>query len=306
MATAAFVVAASAAARAQSGPPVLRLVRIIEADDIGAPDLVGLPFPPGTDLRLVLDTPSVGEASIVLPDAGEPAKAPRLKIAIPNAINLGFTGRANESVRLFLLDATRQKLVQIEVGAAGPRVQRFDASAYGVDDPRGVAVDPTSDRVFILDAARQKLVRLDGGDRLGERRPGEGISEIAVPRGLSGLRGIAINPADGHLHLYSPSARELYELDGAGRLLVLRALPARDGMVADRHFCHERTDRFGTCPARTELRRRQLVLGRRQPRAGHRCLRLQPAQPRLGRHRLPAVVRQALDERLRSQRDVAL
>jgi hypothetical protein len=221
MAAAAFVLPASWAARAQSVSPVLRLVRVIEADDIGAAGLPGLPFPPGTDVRLVFDEPAVGAASIVLPDAEDPGGLPRLTMEIPDPINLAFAGQAHGSFQLLLLDATRQELVRVtdrgdHVLGKWPRVQVFDASAYDVDDPRGMTIDPGSGQIFILDAPGQRIVRVDGGR----------ISEIAVPRGLAGLRGIAINPADGHLHLLSPSAGEHYELDGAGGFLTLRALPA--------------------------------------------------------------------------------
>jgi hypothetical protein len=225
-----LAVAASGAARAQNGPAVLRLVRVIDADDIGAQGLAGLPLVPGTDVRLVLDEPTVGAATVVLSNVGSPGGSPRLTIEVPDPINLGFAGWADESFGLLVFDGTRAELSEVEIPRAGEvtpaRVRRFSASAWGVADPRGVTIDPASGRIFILDAAAQKIVRLDGGGLGSKRYPGERISEIAVPRGLSGLRGIAFNPVDGHLHLLSPSAQELYELDGAGRFLALRALSA--------------------------------------------------------------------------------
>ena len=254
-----LVSAASWTARAQGGPAVLRLVRDIEADDSGPPGLAGLPFPPGTGVRLVLDEPNAGAASIVVPDAGDRGESPRLTIEIPDPINLAFAGRANGSVRLFLLDANRRELVQVGVGGAGPRVQRFDASAYGVDDPGGMTIDPARGWIFILDAAARKIVRVNAGR-------GGRISEIELPRGLAGLRGIAINPADGHLHLYSPSARELYELDGAGQLLALRDLSAAGPLdlkamtfapSTDRTDDPSQTHLFLACPHRSSPWRTQ-------------------------------------------------
>ena len=38
-------------------PPLLRQIRMIEADDVGSPGLSGVPYPPGTPLRIKLDEP---------------------------------------------------------------------------------------------------------------------------------------------------------------------------------------------------------------------------------------------------------
>ena len=153
-----FVLAASATFSAPS-PAALELVRVIEADDAGPPGLVGLRFPPGTGVRLLLGEPTVGAATNVLVDAG-------LAIQISDPINLAFLGSVDGSSRLLLFDGTRDELIQVEFsqpgGATPPQVRRVDVSATGVDDPRGLTIDPGSGRIFILDAARRKLVQLDG------------------------------------------------------------------------------------------------------------------------------------------------
>jgi hypothetical protein len=237
----ALALAASPAARAQSGSPGLQLIRIIEADEVGAPGLPGLPFPPpGATVRLEMDEPAVGVASIFLPYArSRSARFPGLRIEIPDPINLAFAAGADGSFGLLLLDGTRDELTQVEVLSASrtnrARVHRFSASAWGVADPRGMTVDPVTGRIFILDPAGHRIVWLESEllVRLSRRagrslraRPDHRISEIDLPRGLSGLRGIAINPTDGHLHVLSPGAQELYELDAAGRLMELRELSA--------------------------------------------------------------------------------
>jgi hypothetical protein len=236
-----LAVAACPAARAQSGPPVLRLVRVIEADEVGASAMPGLPFPPpGSTVRLLLDEPAPGVASIFLPfvRGGSRAKFRGRRIEIPDPINFACTERADGSFGLLLLDGVREVLTRLEVEGATratrPRARRSRTSSWGVADPQGMTVDPATGRIFILDAAGHRVVSLEADPepppwRARRREPARvdgRISEIALPRGLAGLRGIAINPIDGHLHVLSPGAQELYELDAAGRFLALRELSA--------------------------------------------------------------------------------
>ncbi|MEE8508265.1 MAG: hypothetical protein V3T07_04310, partial [Myxococcota bacterium] len=211
------------------GKSGVRRVRVIEADEVGPPGLAGLPYPPGTQLRLEIDQTTGGAAWLVLPDPEAGAGAPPLfRIEIPELINLAFARGTEGPPRLLWFDGTRNELVQIDLERPGarapPRVLRFDATSYGVHTARGMAIDPAG-RIFILDAARKKIVRVDqAGSQPAD--PGDRVSEVDLPRGLAGLSGIAFDPANGHLHLLSPSARELYELDAAGRLLELRDLSA--------------------------------------------------------------------------------
>ena len=208
---------------AQGDPPIPRLVRIIEADDGDDEGRSGTPFPPGTGAYLEFDRLN-GSASLHLPGASRSRS-----FALPDPINFSYARLAGGSSRLLLLDDTHT-LVQIEVPSAGaapaPRILRIDASVFGVHAPRGLAIDPTTGRTFILDAARRKIVIVD--ELAG---PVRGITEIAVPAGLGDLRGIAFTPADGHLHLFSPSAGALHEFDGAGLLLASRQLPALGRVV---------------------------------------------------------------------------
>jgi hypothetical protein len=124
-------------------------------------------------------------------------------------------------------------------------VRRFDTSAYAADDARGLTIDPRDGQIFILDAGGRKLLRLEGETR--RRRP-----DIALPRGLPEVRGLAAHPISGHLHLYSTSARELYEVDRAGRLVALRSLPAAAPLELKAMTFAPSTDRTDD-PARTNL-----------------------------------------------------
>jgi hypothetical protein len=89
--------------------------------------------------------------------------------------------------------------------------------------------------LFILDAAGPRIIRvdpgpgqsLDGPAALRERR----IQEIDLKQtGLVDLRGIAFNPADGHLYALSPARQALYELTDTGQLVATRDLSTLDDL----------------------------------------------------------------------------
>jgi hypothetical protein len=226
--------AASGAVHAQADPPaatdtdspVLRFVREVDAAEAGPTQPRWLPFPTRDDVRLGFDEPGLGLPSMVLRHPNTPGGAtPGLRVWVPDPINTAFGERADGSFRLLMLDGSRDEVVEVEVSSARiaspPRVRGFSTASWGVTEPQGLAVDPATGEVFILDTTGRKIVRV-----VGDLGNGPHVSEIDLPRGLSGLRGIAVHPADGHLHLLSPSAQELYELDGAGRFLARRPLSA--------------------------------------------------------------------------------
>ena len=131
--------------------------------------------------------------------------------SVSDPLNMVFDSKAN---RLLILDVAQGRLSAIQATANGrldPRLlSSYDAQPFGVQNPQGMTVDPASGRLFILDAASPRIVRvdlgpgqsLDGPAALRERR----IHEINLKQsGLVELRGIAFNPADGHLYVLSPA-----------------------------------------------------------------------------------------------------
>ncbi len=218
----------SVTAGARSGPAVLRLVRNIELDDyFDSFKFAGLPFPPGADTLLVLDPLASRRGSVDVGHGEARRSSPDLSVELPDTINLAFHAEAEGSLRLLLLDPAMQEFVQADAvaGAAAPaKLRRTSANPYDVgNDPQGMTVDPASGRTFILDATGQRIVVIDG--RVFES-PRADVSQLDLPPGLTGLRGLAFNPEDGHLHVLSPIARELYELDATGQLVAQRDVPA--------------------------------------------------------------------------------
>jgi PKD repeat protein len=224
----ALLLAASWVPRAQTAPAAARLVHVVEANDAGLSEseAAGLLLPARSDLHLELDASRVGSASMVLRDFdAAPDESRGHTVEVVDPINFAFTERPDGSFRLLALDGVRGDLTQVDVAdvgkAAGATVTRPSITHWNVIDPLGVTIDPVTGTIFILDGEGPRVVRVSGGVGRDAR-----ITEIAVPAGLEALRGIAVNPADGHLHLLSPSAQELYELDAEGRLLALRKLEA--------------------------------------------------------------------------------
>jgi uncharacterized protein YjiK len=219
---------ALAAGSTLGGADVLRYVRAIEADDVGPPGRPGLPFPPGSEARLVLDAPNQGAATIVLP--GEPD----LSLEISDPINLAFAPWADGSAWVLALDTSRGELLRIEIGrpngANSPQLQLLETAHYDIGQARGMTIDAATGQLYILDASRKKIVRIDAagapGPGLPPTRLDGPVAEIDLPKGLGALRGIAVDPANGNLHLLSASAHDLYEVDSEGRLVRLRDLSA--------------------------------------------------------------------------------
>ena len=163
-----------------------------------------------------------------LVDRGEgPGPASDLSIELSDTINLAVDAPADGSFRLLLLDPSLHEFIQADAVAAPParaELRRTHANSFGVgDEPQGMTIDPASGRTFILDATGQQIVVIDSGvfdSSIAD------VSQLDLPPGLTGLRGLAFNPEDGNLHVLSPIARELYELDATGQLLAVRDVPA--------------------------------------------------------------------------------
>ena len=191
-----LALATSGGARVQADSPVLRLIHEFDADDTGRPGPFRLPFLTGA------------EAEIGLAELSDP-------------INFAFEKRTDGSFRVLLLDGARAELTELEVSGAGAAApaRRFSTSTWGLIRPVGLALDPATGDLFVLDDAGGKIIRVGG--ELGQAAQ---IAEIDLSQDLAEVRGLAID-AKGHLHLLSPSARELYELDAEGNLLAVRTLP---------------------------------------------------------------------------------
>jgi hypothetical protein len=178
------------AAVSAAAPPILRVARarIIEPGDRVIPN------PPVVDAWI-----AEGEA---------------------DRLNMAFDV---ETGRFFVLESPTSQLVEMAALPSGGMdrltMKRMDAGTFGVQDARGLAIDPSSRRLFILDGGR-RILRLDADQLLGFHQPR--VSSIQLAAGLSRVRGLAFDAANGHFYVLDPVAQVLHELNGRGEIVATR------------------------------------------------------------------------------------
>ena len=227
------------AAAAQAAPVIEKVQGFDENEDFfneeffagERPSFPGVAFPPGASTLLVADQPVPGRSTLLLvaPPKNGQGRVSRTALEISDPINLAFDA-ANRGAeghgifRLFLLEKGSNELLALKTGARGAidpaSLHRVTAQQLGVANPQGMTVDPASGELFILDggAGSPQLLRIKA--QLGRRFDGAAATRITLPTNLQNLRGIAFNPADGHLYLLSSTQQKLYEVTVAGELLA--------------------------------------------------------------------------------------
>ncbi len=197
-----LLVALAGSSRAQP----LRLIQ--EVDDEDAP---GAPFPPESGVQLELGQD--GEAALVSPHGRRERLDPS---------NVSFARDAEGAARVVALDPQSGELLVLRLGTGGVTEQTLRVRELSGVAAAGVALDPARDRLFVLEASRGRVLRIDGVMH-GRRRS----ESFELPAQLPELRGLAFDPTSGHLLALAPDAGELLEFTPEGRLVSVRALPAR-------------------------------------------------------------------------------
>jgi hypothetical protein len=252
--SAVLVTGASAAKTAVAKAPV-RPAQVLQVESIGVSAAAGLAFSAESGILYLIAGPERSSApaatSIVTLKSGtstpDQATSTRLAAAIEDPINVAFDARR---ARLLLLAHARQ-LLEVPVGPAGEleasRLSRHDAVHLGLEDPRGLTVDPASGVVFILDGAR--IVRVEpAADGSFEQAM---TSEMDLSASSLGeLYGLAYDPATGHLHVRA--GERLYELTAAGEMVAVRDL-ARLELVDPQSFAFAPSRDQTDDPAATSL-----------------------------------------------------
>ncbi len=189
-------------------------------DSVFLASLGGVAFPPGAHTLLVLeDPPSSAATVVVLGPTGDEPRTIELPIADP--INLAFAFQSTHSSLLLLARATGELIVISRPRArelAPPTITRVGIAHLGVQDPRGLTIDSARGRLYLLDGAGPRIIRLDLGPEPTFDVLGGQISLLALPWGL------AVNPATGHLFVFSPSAHTLWELTETGAVVATHDL----------------------------------------------------------------------------------
>src|SRR4030043_248194 len=210
---------------AQTNPAFAREVRVIEMDETGVQNPGGIIFSPRANSFSVMDGQKKGQAYtdlIRLTPFAERIGSNRIMAAIKDSRNLTLDGRFN---RLLIFEPLTNKLIEVREepdGNLNPRTLiRYNAQHLGLQKAEGLTVDPVSGNLFFLDAIGPRLVRVEPG---ADGSIGEAVIskvDLQLP-GLVDVRGIAFDPATGHLHLMAEKL--LYELSQDGQVVATRDL----------------------------------------------------------------------------------
>jgi uncharacterized protein YjiK len=218
----------------------MRLARAIETGNFGIANPGGLAFSPDANTFFVFQTLAAGKPTentariFMITHTEDLAGSVNVAAAVTDPLNLVVDRGAN---RLLTFDAGTQEIVAIRLtsrGAPDPAsIGRFDARPLGLQRVRGLTMDPASGRLYLLDNGAQRIVRvdpapdhsLDMAEALNDGR----VSSIDLRRSeLADARGLAFNPADGHLYVLAPAKQGLYELTETGEVVAVRDLADSD------------------------------------------------------------------------------
>jgi hypothetical protein len=172
----------------------------------------GAPFPPGSGARLSLRP-------------GEPAGlawGALGRAGLSDPVNTTFSAQAGRQ-HVLGFDARTGEIVELQGAEVLRRLRVRELSGV---DAAGIAHDPREDALYVLDHHQHAILRVAPMRSQSRNRT---VEVIPLPDGLPPLRGLAFDPASGHLHVLAPATRELIELAADGTPLVNRVLPEAVG-----------------------------------------------------------------------------
>ncbi|MCB0061893.1 MAG: hypothetical protein KDE19_07255 [Caldilineaceae bacterium] len=213
------LLALGAVALAQPTLKSVTAVRSIYAAEGAAPQSAGLTYASNLGQFFTLDYGSTealeGTANILAITAYEElvARIP-LDVALDRNTYLAYD---DNSGQLFILNQAGNLLAQLSPNQAGTLVET-ELSALGLQRAQGMAVDSQSGALLILDSAANQLVRVPLADGALAMAQAQRL-DLKGAVGNASLRGLAVDPATGHLFLLSPHQNQLYELDQATTLV---------------------------------------------------------------------------------------
>jgi hypothetical protein len=228
-----FVSAApNLAALGRNQSAYVRLVRAIATDRFGVPHPSGLSFAPTANAFVLADAGRAAEL-IQLSPLADPLGAVLLPAAFADPLNMAFDSAGS---RLVTFDAAAVELLDVQ---ELPSRRLVPAAAthstgrrFGVQRPQGLALDPMSGRLFMLDGAGPAVVLVDP-DPVTDLRNGRVTRVNLRSLEVTGVHGLAFNPANGHLYLLSPAQQALYEITIDGELVATRNLAETGATLID-------------------------------------------------------------------------
>jgi uncharacterized protein YjiK len=258
-----FFFSPTVGATASYPPSYHRVVRTIETESFAEPHPAGLTYV--ADGAYFAYLPAAGTASpaaqtrmMAVGFAEDPQGTTSLPLDLNNPLNITFIPSAQ---KLFLFDDLNKELIEYTLGSdkrPQPASQRrLPVGHFGLVGAGGMTIDPASGDLFILDGDGRQILRIQPaagqGQRGGEAYQSGQVSRIGLQgQPVTGLRGIAFNPADGHLYVLQPAGGRLFEFSLQGQVLSERDLsqiPLQDTQALVFAPSGDRTDD----PANTSL-----------------------------------------------------
>lgn len=208
------------AARGQSLAYV-HLERLIEPDEVGVEQPVGLAYDPVADALLIVDGAAADGATWVAPNGLRHAGSVSLPFGVPGEY-LSFNPVDG---LLYYYDESASELVALSASPQGAAtiVERSDLSSLGLNQAGGLTFNPTNGALTVLESGANRLTTI-APDMWGSFNGQEALASGRVTRldlghlGAGQLRGAAHDPATGHLYVLQPSGRRMFKVDQAGQL----------------------------------------------------------------------------------------
>lgn len=202
----------------------IRKVRIF--DDVFGngeiPSPAGLMFIPNADVFLTVPDNSSKMTAVT---SREEEVHAHISLSLPKTlqeINLAFDPKFS---RILGLDSNGHRFIEIKADSKGNIIQssqsRIDVKFLDINFPQGITI-ASDGTLYVLDSAAKKILSIKGNnDGSFEKSI---VSSIPLPPAIDNPRGIAFNSSTKHLHIYSFSQRELWEISRQGEVITIRDL----------------------------------------------------------------------------------
>ena len=198
----------------------------MESDKTGLISPAGLAFSIKANAFQMIEGQSASATIDVIkltPFSDRAGSAP-IAATIRDPINVAFD---NQVGRLLILHNAANQLLEVREDAEGNlepgRLTRHDIRSFRLQNPQGMTFDAASGDLYILDAAGPQIVRVEPGTDGSFEEAGVFRIDLSS-KAPAAVRGLAFEPATGHLHILLPAEQKLVELDESGTVVATRNL----------------------------------------------------------------------------------
>jgi len=205
---------------AQSGEGRWGKVRSIYSADYNLASPRGMAFSPKANAFLLWDA-NDDVTGISLRE--DPVDMAGLNLPVADPLNVAFDASSNN---LFALNTGNSELEKINANVGGrpnpsPGARsQFNLNAIGLQNARGIALNPENGRLFILNGNGAQIIAITPDSATGYdggvADQGGRLKRLNLQNTVTGLRGLAFNPQDGHLYAFQPVDQTLYEFTESG------------------------------------------------------------------------------------------